>query len=131
LVTFPVLIISMAVEEVAALAELVEVVLVEALEGDDEIECARLAELDNGLLLVLVLEVFTWRILRPAFDHVAGAQLLDARTEEMGARRMARERSLSDGVIVQRTFIASATSERERERERENVGECRGRRSWP
>lgn len=122
------LIISMAVEEVATLAELVEVVLVEALEGDDDvIERDRLAELDNGLLLVL--EVVTWRILRPAFDHVAGAQSLDARTEEMGARRMARERSLSDGVIVQRTFIASAKSERERERE--NVCECRGRRSWP
>jgi hypothetical protein len=69
------LIISMAIEEVAALAELVEVVLVEALEEEDVIECARLAELDNGLLLVLVLvlEVFTWRILRPAFDYVAGA----------------------------------------------------------
>jgi len=38
------------------------------------IECTRLAELelDNGLLLVL--EVFTWRILRPAFDHVEAAQ---------------------------------------------------------
>jgi hypothetical protein len=69
------LIISMAIEEVAALAELVEVVLVEALEEEDVIEWARLAELDNGLVLVLVLvlEVFTWRILRPAFDYVAGA----------------------------------------------------------
>ena len=107
-------------EEVAALAELVEVVLVEAFEEEDMIECTRLAELelDNGLLLVL--EVFTWRILRPAFDHVEAAQSLDARTEEMGARRIARERSLSDGVILQRTFIASATSKRERE----NVSEC-------
>jgi hypothetical protein len=120
-VTFPVLIILMAVE----VAELVEVVLVEAFEKD-VIECDRLAELDTGLL---VLEV-TWRILTMApSDHVSGAQSLDARTEEMEARRMARERGLSDGVIAQRTFIASARSQRERERE--NVGECRGRRSWP
>ena len=73
----------MAIEEVATLAELVEVVLVEAFEEEDMIECTRLAELelDNGLLLVLVLllvlllvlEVFTWRILRPAFDYVEAA----------------------------------------------------------
>jgi hypothetical protein len=41
------LIISMALEAVAVLAELVEVVL---LEGDDVIESARLAELDNRLM---------------------------------------------------------------------------------
>jgi hypothetical protein len=109
-VTFPVLIIFTAVGAAAALTELVEGVL---LEGDDVIESARLAELDNGLRLVL--DVSTWRILRPAFDHVEGAQSLDARTEEIGARRRARERRLSDGVIVRRSFIASATSERERE----------------
>lgn len=47
----------MAVEEVAALAELVEVVFVKALKEEDMIKCTRLAELelDNGLLLVLVL----------------------------------------------------------------------------
>ena len=114
------LIISKAVEAAATLAELVEVVL---LEGDDVMESARLAELDNGLRLVLA--VSTSRILRPAFDHIEGAQSLDARTEEIGARRIARERRLSDGVIVQRNFIASATSKRGRmcvSIEREGVG---------
>ncbi len=107
----------MAVDEVAAL-ELVDVLLVEAFEEEDVIDFARLEELDTGLLLVL--EV-TWRTLRPAFDHVAGAQSLDARTWEMRTRKMAREKSLSDGVIVERSFIASATSKRVRERESERM----------
>ena len=91
-VTFPTLIMFVAVEEVAALVELVEVVLIEAFEEEDMIE------LDNGLLLVL--EVVTWRILRPAFDHVEAAQSLDARTDVMGTRSIAREISFSDGVIL-------------------------------
>lgn len=111
MVTFPVLIILIAVE----VTSIVEVVLVGALEKDVS-ELDRPAELDTVLL---VLEV-TWRTLTIApAAHVAGAQSLAARTERMEARRMVRERGLSGGVIVQRIFIASgAKSQRERERTR-------------